>query len=181
MEEYKLFIGNVPFECTDSEFKNTFKKINGYVNAELIAGISNRGFGFVTVENLESLESIIAENNLYIKDRKLRITRYNSNNNSNKKNLYIRLQNIPIELTIQDIKSEFENFTQIGKCFIDTDRETGKQKTTGIVEILEESMYHSLLNLEELLINDFPIIMTKFDQEKSTYKKNYLSGKNYCS
>jgi len=181
MEEYKLFIGNVPFECTDSEFKNIFKKINGYVNAELIAGISNRGFGFVTVENLEALENIIIENNLYIKDRKLRITRYNSNNNSNKKNLYIRLQNIPKELTIQDIKSEFENFTQIGKCFIDTDRETGEQKTTGIVEILEESMYQSLLNLEELLINDFPITMTKFEQGKTYYTKNYLSGKNYYS
>lgn len=178
MEEYKLFIGNVPFDCSEFEFKNTFKKIKGYVNAELISGMNNRGFGFVTVKNLESMENIISENNLYIKDRKLRITRYNTNN-YNKKNLYIRLENIPKELTVNDIKLEFENFTQVGKCFIDTDRDTGEQKSTGIVEILEESMYYSLLNLEELLINDFAITMKKYDQHKVIYKKKSFTTYDY--
>ena len=89
------------------------------------------------------------------------------------------MENIPTELTVNDIKLEFENFTKIGKCFIDTDRETGEQKSTGIVEILEDSMYNSLLNLEELLINDFPIMMKKFDQNKVIYKKKSLNFNEY--
>jgi RNA recognition motif-containing protein len=173
MEEYKLFIGNVPFDCNEFEFKNTFKKIKGYINAELIQ--NNRGFGFVTVNNLEDLENIIEKNNIYIKDRKLRITRYKSNNFI-KKGFYIRLENIPKNISVDDIKKEFENFTEIGKCFIDTVRETGEFKSTGIVEVLEESMYNSLLNLEELLINDYPITMKKYEYSKSQQiKKNLLT------
>jgi RNA recognition motif-containing protein len=52
----KIFVGNVPFDCTNDEFKEPFKNIEGCTLAELVNRSNNsntRGFGFLTFENSE--------------------------------------------------------------------------------------------------------------------------------
>ena len=51
-----------------------------------------------------------------------------------------------------DIRTEFENYSEIGKCFIDMDRITGKYKTTGIIEIIDTDIFEQLLNLDIIII-----------------------------
>lgn len=159
--EHKLFVGNIPFNCNKNEFKNIFKNYNGYINADLI-NENNRCFGFVIFKDKQSLENILELNNIFIRDRKLRLTRYNKNKENNN---YIKLENIPNEISVDDIKKEFENYSKIGKCFIDMDRITGKYKTTGIVEILETEIYEQLLDLDIILINNHQITMKSYENK----------------
>jgi len=166
--EHKLFVGNIPFNCNKNEFKNIFKKYNGYINADLI-NENNKCFGFVIFKDKESLENIIQLNNVFIKDRKLRLTRYNKNKENNN---YIKLENIPSIISADDIRKEFENYSEVGKCFIDMDRITGKYKTTGIVEILETEIYDQLLGLDVILINDHQISMKSYENKYDKYDKS---------
>ena len=52
--------------------------------------------------------------------------------------------------------------SEIGKCFIDMDRITGKYKNTGIVEIIDTQIYEQLLGLDVILINDHQINIEKY-------------------
>ena len=168
--DYKLFVGNIPFDCKLNEFREAFKKCKGYVNADLINNSNSRCFGFVVLKNKECLEDLLNKNNVFLKDRKLRLTRYN--NKTKETNNYLRLDNIPNNITSDDIRTEFENYSEIGKCFIDMDRITGKYKTTGIVEILETEIYDQLLGLDVILINDHQISMKSYENKYDKYDKS---------
>ncbi len=161
--DYKLFVGNIPFDCKLNEFREAFKKCKGYVNADLINNSNSRCFGFVILKNKECLEDLLNKNNVFLKDRKLRLTRYN--NKTKETNNYLRLDNIPKNITSEDIRTEFENYSEIGKCFIDMDRLTGEYKTTGIIEILEEDIFYKILNLDTILVKDIPISISKYENK----------------
>ncbi len=161
--DYKLFVGNIPFDCKLNEFRDAFRKCKGYVNADLINNSNSRCFGFVILKNKECLEDLLNKNNVFLKDRKLRLTRYN--NKTKETNNYLRLDNIPNNITSDDIKTEFENYSEIGKCFIDMDRLTGEYKTTGIIEILEEDIFYKILNLDTILVKDIPISISKYENK----------------
>ena len=167
--EYKLFVGNIPFDCTKNQFKNIFKKYDGFKNADLIND-NNKCFGFVIFNNNHVIDDIINANNIIIKDRKLRLTRYN--NKIKETTNYIRLKNIPSSITSSDIRTEFENYSDVGKCFIDMDRFTGQYKNTGIVEIIDTDIFLQLLDLDIILIKDEKIVMECFDNSFITENKD---------
>jgi RNA recognition motif-containing protein len=173
--EYKLFVGNIPFDCNKNEFKNIFKKYKGYKNADLI-NENNKCFGFVIFQDKDSLETILQLNNVFLRDRKLRLTRYNKNKETNN---YIKLENIPNTISSEDIRKEFENYSEVGKCFIDMNRITGKYKTTGIVEILETEIYEQLLDLDVILINDHEISMKSYENKYDNCNKNIDKKVNF--
>lgn len=168
--EYKLFVGNIPFDCKKKDFKKCFQKYNGFVSADLINDTSSKCFGFVVFDNKNIIDNIIKDNNIIIGERKLRLTRYFEKNN--KVQNYIRLENIPSNISDKDIRKEFENYSQVGKCFIDMDRETGEFKTTGIVEILETEIFEQLLSLDIILIKDEQINMKRYQTINKTKCKN---------
>jgi len=159
--DYKLFVGNIPFDCNIDEFRNAFKTCKGYITADLINENTSRCFGFVVLKDNLSLENLL-NNNILIRDRKLRLTRYNEK--IKEQHNYIKLENIPTSITKEDIRTEFENYSKIGKCFIEMDRLTGKYKTSGIVEIIETDVYEQLLTLDTILINDKPINMSRYNK-----------------
>jgi RNA recognition motif-containing protein len=158
--EYKLFVGNIPFDCKKKDFKKCFQNFDGFVSADLIVNSNSKNFGFVVFNKKNTVDNIIKDNNIIIGERKLRLTRYFDKNN--KVQNYIRLENIPDTITDKDIRTEFENYSQVGKCFINMDRETGKLKSTGIVEIMETEIFEQLLSLDVILIKDIQILMKRY-------------------
>jgi RNA recognition motif-containing protein len=158
--EYKLFVGNIPFDCKKKDFKKYFQNYNGFISADLINNTSSKCFGFVVFNNKNTIDEIIKDNNIIIGERKLRLTRYFDKNN--KVQNYIRLENIPKNITDKDIRKEFENYSEVGKCFIDMNRETGQLKNTGIVEILENEIFEQLLTLDIILVNDAQISVKRY-------------------
>jgi len=157
--EHKLFVGNIPFDCNLNDLKNAFKKYNGYINIDLINNTGPYCFGFVVFNNKEDAERILNNNNIYIRDRKLRLTRYNKKKEQIN---YIKLNNIPISFKVDDIKNEFSNYSKIGKCFIEMDRVTGIYKNSAIIEICETDIYEKLLKMEIIYINNIPIEMSRY-------------------
>lgn len=176
--EHKLFVGNIPFDCSLDDFRNAFKKRKGYITADLINNSSSRCFGFAVFRSKENIEELINNNDVFIKDRKLRLTRYNQKKESNN---YIKLKNIPLTIKAEDIKNEFENYSEIGKCFIEMDRLSGEYKDTGIIEILDSDIYEKLLKMESIYINDIPIEMSRYTNTINTInnKSNGLQNLNY--
>ena len=177
--EYKLFVGNIPFDCKSKDFKKCFQKYKGIISADLINTSNNSNnnsnnnskcFGFVVFDNKDSLDDIIRENNAYIGERKLRLTRYFEKNKSTQN--YIKLENIPNTITDRDIRKEFETYSEVGKCFIDMDRQTGKFKTTGIVEIIETEIFEQLLTLDVILINNEQILMKRYSDKINNPHEN---------
>ncbi len=84
--EYKVFVGNVPYQSTQQEFEECFKEIDGYIKAEIITGYKtsiSRGFGFVTVKTNEDIEKLKKRTDIVLNNRQLRFTSYSNIDNTN--------------------------------------------------------------------------------------------------
>jgi hypothetical protein len=88
----KIFVGNVPYQCTQKEFSECFKMIEGFVSAELITVYKSnmsRGFGFITLRNINDYNKLKQQSDIIFKGRVLRFTTYQKdksyfNENANK-------------------------------------------------------------------------------------------------
>ena len=77
--EYKIFVGNVPFDCTTLEFINCFKYLEGYVTCDIIKRYNSkisRGFGFIILTSKDQANKLLNEKNFKLKDRTLRFNKY---------------------------------------------------------------------------------------------------------
>lgn len=158
----KIFVGNVPFNCTQSEFYECFEKIIGFMNAEIICSSDtnmSRGFGFITFDTYENAKNILNVSNIMLKDRVLRFSEYIMNNNVKhesintinlNKNLIV-VKNINPNITRDDLYKMFSSYDTLGKYFIVSDRNTGNYKSYAIVEILNDSVYEFLINQKEIM------------------------------
>jgi RNA recognition motif-containing protein len=176
----KMFVGNVPFDCTNIEFRDCFKNAEGYVIADLI---NMRGFGFVVLSSPIYRDNILKENNFFLKNRKLRLSVYDNQpkNNNIEVSSFIKLENISPNVSRDDIQNEFKNFCEVGKCFIDTNRITGEKLSTGIVEIFDVEVLHQLLSLGTLLMHDKSEIILKPFNKKSDNQINKHKKKTTIS
>ena len=152
----KVFVGNVVYDCTQEEFENCFKNIPGYVKGELVIGQNDdycRGFGFVTLETINDLENLKLRNDIFLKGRQLRFTKYimtdkkNTEDNKTNINNYIFVDGIPNNKKREYLFSIFQKYGEIGKHFICTDIETSNPKNNGMVEIINLINYRNLLLL----------------------------------
>jgi RNA recognition motif-containing protein len=169
MDFCKVFVGNVPFDCSDEEFSDKFKDIDGYIKAEIVTknttgATCSRGFGFVTVGNSDDIncsseqnaKKLLKRDDIDIRGRTLRFTEYISNNRklNRPKNNYILLEKIPKSLSRKDIYDNLSTLTSIGKCFIQSNRETGEHKDTAIVEISDPLVYNDIIHSGYVTIVD---------------------------
>ena len=77
----KIFVGNVPYQCTVDEFQNTFSKIDGFMDADIIIDKNTnmcKGFGFVRLNTIQNAEKLLKKTDLKINGRELRLTGYTS-------------------------------------------------------------------------------------------------------
>ena len=172
----KIFVGNVPFDCNNIEFRECFKNVNGYIIADLI---NMRGFGFVELQNSHYRDLILNGNSsFFIRNRKLRLSVYdNTGKNNIETSSFIKLEQISPNITREDIQNEFSNFCKVGKCFIDTNRLTGEKLSTGLVEIFDAEVLHQLLSLGMLLMHDKSELVLKPFNIKSPNNNIYKHKK----
>jgi RNA recognition motif-containing protein len=167
MDYCKIFVGNIPFQCNDIEFTKCFENMIGFIKAEIIFKSDSkisRGFGFITFNNKENANNLLINNTIIYRDRLLRFTEYelkpikdkelNTDNIIVLKNgNYIIVRNL-YDITRDDLYNAFNIYAEIGKYFIASDRKTGLPKNYGIIEILNNDMYESLLNKKEIYIKN---------------------------
>lgn len=178
---HKVFVGNVPFDCNDTEFDNYLKSANidGYVKGEIVSKHSSeqsRGFGFITIEGDDNAKKIIERNDINFKNRQLRFTNYVVSEKQQKvhqgingKN-YILVSEIPDGFDRDSLRKCFEKYSQLGKYFICSDRNTGESKKCGIVEILDINTYNNLILMGQIATDSGEIL-------KVAKYKNYVEVK----
>lgn len=175
----KVFVGNVPFDCTNENFINVFKNLKGYLNAEIISRnnqiSTTRGFGFITFSSEKFANDFLDEikNITYtINDRTLRFTKYfNTNNNFIFKNLKknnIFVSNLPDSLVkdedlINLFKKNFNN-AEIVIGYINKDIITNKNINTGYIEFKNEKDYNDAIKKKFIELNNHKIFISKFSK-----------------
>jgi RNA recognition motif-containing protein len=164
----KIFVGNVPFQCTDEDFKKCFKNIPGFIAAEIVTRHNSghsRGFGFVTVKTEQDARELLRRNDIMFKDRVLRFTEYNQQNAiklpKQQKN-YLFVKNIPKNMDREELKSIFSEFAPVGACFVNTDIRTGESKGNAVVEIKDDFWFENLLNEKILPIKDWTFRVSRW-------------------
>ena len=146
----KIFVGNVPYECTQEIFENTFRNMDGFINAEIVSDKNSgtcRGFGFVTLNTSENARNLLKRTDININGRDLRLTPYTSTQKYADVNRagYICIDNIPDNRDRRYLRELFAGYP-LGKYYIRTDIYTGESKNNGIVEILSVSKYKELVS-----------------------------------
>ena len=150
-KEHKLFVGNVPYNCSQYDFFNCFKDHDGFINAELIINSHtkiSRGFGFVSIKTKLQARNL-KNNSIFLKDRELRFTDYQNNittNSYDSNNNYIYVSNIPEKKNREWLRNYFTDYEPIGRYMILTNHQTGKAKSCGVIEILKNNKYKELLS-----------------------------------
>lgn len=172
--EYKIFVGNVPYQCTQEEFEKCFETVDGYLHAELIMTPQNisRGFGFITVKTYYNAEKLKLRDDIIFKGRVLRFTQYNEDDINYRKNMssnylesnnnYVYVDGIPIDKDKNWLKSYFATYEPIGKCFIPIDYGTKTNKKYGIIEIIDDIKYKNILGKKWHNIDGIQLYTTRY-------------------
>jgi nucleolin len=177
----KVFVGNVPFDCTDYEFKEIFKSIEGCINAELIQrsqSNNTRGFGFITFSsNLLAANFLDKKEKILLKERTLRFTKYHDSNDSdfiinNLKKNNIFVSNIPKYFDNEHFINVFSKFGQILIGYLNKDLNSKKNTNTGIIEFANNESCNKVLDLKFISLDNGNILNV------SRYKEDSPSSKS---
>ncbi len=158
----KIFVGNVPFNCTQNEFNSTFKDIEGYQEGDIIINPKTmlcKGYGFIIFDTIENATKLKNRKDILIFTRKLRFMDYYSNNLQNNSTYltkqtndkYIFIEGIPNGKTRIYLKELFTEYELLG-YYISTNTKTGTIKNHGRIELRYYDDYKKLL--EKSLIED---------------------------
>jgi RNA recognition motif-containing protein len=157
----KVFVGNVPFLCDNNEFKECFKNIAGFVDAEIVNRHNSeysRGFGFVTLKTIDDATKLLSRNDIILKDRTLRFTSYNLNdknkNNQKINKNYLFIKNVPKDIKKDNIVNFFKEYGDVGICFMSSNPKTNGLTNNIIIEIKNDDIYELLLNLKTVQFSD---------------------------
>lgn len=184
----KIFVGNVPFQCTKDEFIECFKTFKGFIDGDIINKYNSnnsRGFGFIKFDVSENTDNFLnAKVQINLKGRNLRFTKYMPlekkviNGKFCDKN-FIFIKNVPKNYKPNDIKTIFEKYGYIGSCFINTDINTGDSKGTAVVEILDSTIFKNLLQEKYIILDeDNSLQLSKWKQKIKIKKQNNIDIKD---
>jgi len=198
-QNYKLFVGNVPFKCSLEEFTDVFKDMQGFMRAELIYRVRSkltRGFGFVEFETDDDLTNVM-ETELFLSERMLRMNRYSDdmrnvfrNQDDEPTTFKLFARNVG-NTTVDDLREYFSRFGDVSECYVLLDRETKEPKGHGVVgftnkENLDEALEDRDVNLGGNKVLVFPFRyrqkvnkfsnQKKFTGNKQLYRQGHEAG-----
>lgn len=147
----KIFVGNVPFNCTQEDFESCFTNIPGIHKADIVKGYrdDSRGIGFVTMNSIADAEDLKSRNDIKCKGRILRFYPYQNStvkNTLDSTNNYIHIDGIPDGKDRHWLKEIFSEYEPFHRFFIAIDHNTGKRKNTGFLDIVDDHKYDRLIS-----------------------------------
>ncbi len=181
----KIFVGNVPYHCTQVDFEKCFENVDGFIKAEVVTIFKtnmSRGFGFVTMRSFYDGEKLKRRNDITFKGRVLRFTSYQQNDNDCETNNYIFVNNIPPGKNKIWLRNIFSDYEPIQKCFIMMNHESGEIKNCGIIEVLDDTKYKSIIAKKYHNIDEIVLETTKYKSLNNIYNflESSLSSDSLC-
>lgn len=152
---YQIFVGNIPFHCTQEKLSNLFDKLDGYVSCSLITKTTrqntevSRGFGFLTLNNDLSYNQVLTSTEYEIDGRKLRFAPFDQNHASSQPTtnryqyrnlLFIR----NVSVSEDELKKQFEQYGPVWVCYINKDQD-GNPRGTGVIGYKNKNNYTYVL------------------------------------
>ncbi len=117
----KVFVGNVPFQCTNEEFANKFKHMDGYVSCDVKLRHKSeitRGFGFVVFENEKYAQELIKRTDIIMGGRSLRFNFYSPTIDKQPRLYRARITNLKPDVTEEQLCTELNKYGEVIKCAI---------------------------------------------------------------
>lgn len=162
----KVFVGNVPFQCTKIEFIDCFKNMKGFITADIKRRHKSklsRGFGFVVFDSKENANSLLTKTNIMLKNRTLRFSPYSLDKYKSDITYSVFIDNLKEDETEENLIEIMEQFGTVINCKIYKFQNINKKKCATITYKKFNSYYKSL--------NDKIIYNNEFLSVKP-YKKN---------
>lgn len=156
--EYKLFVKNVPYNCTDAEF-DEFVKSKYSVNGTMLIHrknfdgslnlVANRGYGVVTAPTQEMQEKIISDDIVFF-GRKLICSKYENK----QKNYNLHVFGIPNDVSEKELFDTFSKFGDVSFVKKDFDVIAHKYKGSAIVSYDNDESFNNVLCMHTVPIRD---------------------------
>jgi len=134
-ETFKIFVSNIPYDCTKDDIDKLFANIEGYVCFDLTVRPNtniSRGFGCMTVNSKNAYDSILTSltASIHIKDRILQFAPYNPI----KKTYSVHIKFIPQEFSESMLANVLSKYGKVTKCLFDLDNKTKTPKGTAVAD-----------------------------------------------
>jgi len=175
----KVFVGNVPFQCTREEFQECFKHLDGFETADIIRRYKSklsRGFGFVVFNNEDQAVKLLNETEEFkLKDRVLRFSPYENEEKPTKvkSSHQIYVSNLDLDTTHEQLKNTIKNTgINVSTCFVNVKN----NKTTGIVSVDSLEDYTKLIENPPFL-NERPLIMKPYKKNRKSPNTHYTNAR----
>jgi RNA recognition motif-containing protein len=173
----KIFVGNVPFNCTQEEFEECFADILGVYKADIVKGHrdDSRGIGFVTMNSIADAEDLKSRHDIKCKGRFLRFYPYQNNASKNSMesvNNYIYIDGIPEDKDRKWLGDVFSDYGPFHRYFVAINHDTGERRSTGFLDLVDDYKYEKLLN------NKYHVIGKRDDGTDRAISINDSKGKS---
>jgi RNA recognition motif-containing protein len=179
----KIFVGNVPFQCTKEDFQECFKHLIGFDTVDIIRRYKSklsRGFGFVVFDTEEHALQLLDLKEMDFKNRTLRFSSYNNvdknvtnkNKNKNKNKYQIYVNNLDTDTTHAELTKSLIDLGISPLCFVNN--QTGKKY--GIINASSLDEYNKLIDSPPT-INGIKFDLKPYNKEKKKIQVTYINTK----
>lgn len=181
----KIFVGNVPFQCTKDEFMKCFETMEGFVDADIIRRFRSklsRGFGFVVFDNEDSAKKLLESEPIKLRDRELRFSVYSveKNNKFSKPDHQVFIKDLEEGETSDDLREKLNCYNDIISCIVSS----RNGKTYGVVGFKTQESYQDLLDRcsrsdVELNVTPYRRKVThsrRINDPQSAYREGFRAG-----
>lgn len=170
----KVFVGNVPFNCTQQEFDECFENIEGVYKADIVKGHKevSRGIGFVTMNTVSDADALRERTDIKCKGRTLRFYAYQNNTckgTIENINNYVFVDGIPEGKTRAWLLEVFKKYGPFNRCFVAVNHETGEKRNTGFLDILDDNKFDRIIAAKHHVVEEndqtYTLTTTKYRQK----------------
>lgn len=149
-EEVKIFVGNLPYDFRSEQLAELFNQAGVVETAEVIyqrGSETSRGFGFVTMSNIEETEKAVEMFNSYDLNGRLLTVNIAAPRGSQVErrprafgpSFRIYVGNLPWQVDSVRLEEEFSQHGQVVEARVIFDRETGRSRGFGFVTMASEA------------------------------------------
>jgi RNA recognition motif-containing protein len=149
----KLFIGGLSWQTTEESLKEYFEGLGYQIEKVIImkdkATGRSRGFGFITLVNLDDVEKVVSAK-LFLGrkiEAKRAIPKQDLDNSSRK----FFVGGIPVNLSVNEFRKYFEKFGTVIDAQIITERNSGHSRGFGFVTFESDEVANSLLSSQHVI------------------------------
>lgn len=169
--EFKLFVSNIPFQCTEKEFAELMTKKEGISNVKLVCrGTGNsKGYGFVSANTEALRDSLINNKDIVINGRTLRFESYVNQHKFYK----IHAANIPDNVNEQQVYDVFSKFGKVDSVKKDYSIHDKCYKGTAVVVYDNYEDFNTVLSMHEVKFDDTTNIAVS---KRRTHRPQFMYG-----